>query len=429
MSSGGIIILCIIGIVISIAIGYKWGVNTGVVAMVCAYIIGCFFMNMRVREVILLWPIRTYFQVMSITLFFGFGVVNGTMQIVANKVVYACRERRWMLTFALFAVGILLGVIGCSPPVAGAILAVMMFTVAVPAGLNPLIACFIMNANNFGSFVLWGASGTIINPNIAANGYEAQSVGWTWASFGLSVVFSLVLTIVLFFIYKGYKINAISFDKPEPFTSVQKKNLIIILIVVLLAVIPSVLNQFFGGPTLKKLAEVADIQMLSMIGFIVCSLMKIADGRAVIKAVPWNTLLLIGGISTLMAVAGEAGVVKMLTEWLSSSVAAILLPALLCLLAGFLSCFSGGITVVFPMLAPMVYGLAQGSGVSPLLMFLAILLGASFTAVSPFSTGGAVFLANCRDENMARKLVVGQLGMAAYGLVASVILVTIVAVL
>ena len=132
MSSSTLIIMCLIGIVISIAIGYKWGINMGVTAMAFAYIIGCFFMNLSVKAVVLLWPTRVFFQVMAITLFFGFGIVNGTMQAVANHLIYACRNRPWAITFALFSLGVILGIIAVAPPVSGAIMAVMLFTVAIP---------------------------------------------------------------------------------------------------------------------------------------------------------------------------------------------------------------------------------------------------------------------------------------------------------
>ena len=112
--------------------------------------------------------------------------------------------------------------------------------------------------------------------------------------------------------------------------------------------------------------------------------------------------------------------------WLSNSIPRLFLPAFFCLLGGFLSCFSGGITVVFPMLAPMVASIAAASSLNPVFLFCSVVFGAGFTAVSPFSTGGAIFLANCRDEEMAKKLVVGDLGMAAYGMVASMVLVTII---
>ena len=139
MSTTGIIIVCLIGIAVAIALGYKFGINMGVTGLVFAYIVGCFLMEMRVKEVVALWPTSTVFQLMSITLFFGFAVVNGTMQAIADHLLYAVRNQTWLISFALYFISIILGALGCPPPAANAIMAVIGFSVGLPAGLHPLI--------------------------------------------------------------------------------------------------------------------------------------------------------------------------------------------------------------------------------------------------------------------------------------------------
>ena len=83
MSSTAIII-CLIGIALAIVLNYKFGVNMGVTGLAVAWIAGCIVMGLKVKDVVALWPNSVVFQLMSITLFFGFAVVNGTMQAIAN---------------------------------------------------------------------------------------------------------------------------------------------------------------------------------------------------------------------------------------------------------------------------------------------------------------------------------------------------------
>ena len=216
-------------------------------------------------------------------------------------------------------------------------------------------------------------------------------------------------------------------EKPAPFTKQQKTNLYVIGGVIFFAVVPGVLKTFIGGAFLKSLSGFCDMQVLCLIGFLICTFLKLGDQKAVIKAVPWNTLLLLAGISTLMSVATKAGVVDMITAWLSDTIPVILLPLFMCLLGGFLSAFSGGITTVFPMVAPIVPALVAATGASPMLLFLSTVLGAHFTSMSPFSTGGAVFMATCRDDAMAKKLVTGQLLVCLLAMVISMVFVTVLA--
>ena len=52
-----------------------------------------------------------------------------------------------------------------------------------------------------------------------------------------------------------------------------------------------------------------------------------------------------------------------------------------------------------------------------MLLFLSVVLGAHFTGMSPFSTGGAVFMGMNRDESMAKRLVTGQLIVCLIGVI------------
>lgn len=423
MSTTTIIIICLLGIAVAIALGYKYGINMGVTGLVFAYIVGCFMMSMKVKEVVALWPNSTVFQLMSITLFFGFAVVNGTMQSVADHLLYKVRNQTWLISFAIFFIAIILGSLGCPPPAANAIMAVIGFSVGLPAGLHPLIIAWaVAHGANIGACMPWSASGSVINSTIVNTGYEAQSGAMTWEFVLAFFAVTFVLLIVLNVIFKGTKLKAIQVEKPAPFSAIHKKNLIIIIIVVSLVVLPAFLSKFIGAPWLATFARYADIQMLGMIGFVVCSLMKLADEKTVIKAVPWGTIILVGGIATLMSVATTAGVVDVISNWLNGSVPTFAIPAFLCILGGFLSFFSGGVNTVFPMLAPIVPALVAGTGLRPVTLFIAILLGACYTALSPFSTGGAIFMSNCPDDKVRSKLIGGQLGLAAFGLAVSAIL-------
>ena len=62
-------LMIVLAIVVSIIIGYRTKINTGIVAILFAYVIGCFFLGLKSKEVIAMWPVSTMFSIMSITLF------------------------------------------------------------------------------------------------------------------------------------------------------------------------------------------------------------------------------------------------------------------------------------------------------------------------------------------------------------------------
>ena len=56
-------------IAVSVAIGYKTKYNTGLFAIVFAYLIGCFALGMKPKAVIAEWPVSTMFVIFSVSLF------------------------------------------------------------------------------------------------------------------------------------------------------------------------------------------------------------------------------------------------------------------------------------------------------------------------------------------------------------------------
>ena len=169
MSSTAIII-CLIGIALAIVLNYKFGVNMGVTGLAVAWIAGCIVMGLKVKDVVALWPNSVVFQLMSITLFFGFAVVNGTMQAIANHLLYKVRNQTWMIAFAIFFIGFILGALGCPPPAANAICAVIGFSVGLPAGLHPMIIAWaVCMGANLGCCLPWASQGSVVNNTIAAN--------------------------------------------------------------------------------------------------------------------------------------------------------------------------------------------------------------------------------------------------------------------
>ena len=64
-------IIIVFAIALAIYLGYKTQINTGLFCMVFAYIIGCFIMGMKTKELISFWPTNTMFVILSVSLFYN----------------------------------------------------------------------------------------------------------------------------------------------------------------------------------------------------------------------------------------------------------------------------------------------------------------------------------------------------------------------
>lgn len=414
--------LVLAGILLSILISWKFHVNMGIVGLVFAYVIGGIIMRMRVADIVALTPLKIVFQLVAITLFFAFPGQNGTLEMVANHVLYRFRRQAWCFPFLLFLTGMLLGMMGAPPPVAGTIIAVIGYRIANRAGMHPLLVSLAAVFGGCGANVPYAMSGSIVQGTIAAEGYPEKAMLYTWKFFICSFFVFFGVLLLFYFALKGHRVRRVEMEKPDPATKIQKMNIAVIVVVVGLVVLPNILAVFIKSPVVDFMRAYFDIQMLSVAGALLCLFLKLGDEKKIIASVPWSTIIMISGISILLGISHEAGVSEWLGSLVTQNVPSMLIGPMLSMFGGLLSFFAGGITVVFPMLATMVPALASATGLAPSMLFVSIACGANITTVSPFSAGGAIILANCPDEKDHKRLFNGQLLAAALGMAFSMLL-------
>lgn len=99
-------------IIASIFLGYTTKINIGFFAIVFSYIIGCFGLGMKASEVIALWPIKIFFIIFAVTLFYNFSLVNGALEKLANQLIYKCRKVPALLPLVIFFVATIISGLG-----------------------------------------------------------------------------------------------------------------------------------------------------------------------------------------------------------------------------------------------------------------------------------------------------------------------------
>jgi di/tricarboxylate transporter len=106
----------------------------------------------------------------------------------------------------------------------------------------------------------------------------------------------------------------------------------------------------------------------------------------------------------LISVAIKAGTIKILAGWVTSNLSPFLVVVVMTIVGSIMSFFSSTLGVVCPTLFPIVPSITASSGLSPMLIFTAIVIGSQATAISPFSSGGALTLGSCSDEDERKQL-------------------------
>ena len=421
--------LCIAALVISILVGWKFKLNTGIIAMAFAFVIGICVMGMKAGDIINYWPTTIVFYLLSIALFFNYATENGTMNVLGQKLLYAMGGNAKLVPFAIAIVSAIVGGLGAGASTP-AIVGPFAFVMAATAGVNPVLTAVAITFGNLvGSNNPYNGYGGSISKNlITANGIdEATTMNWSLKIWANCCIITIIVIVVYYFMMKGHKATKVSMSqKPPEFDPVQKKTVIILIVAFILMVVPPILNTWIKGVALlSTLNQLCQPQVIMMLGALLCAVLKLGDEKVVIRKIPINTIVMIVGVYSLIKVAAEAGLVDTIANFLSSSIPAFLVPPAIVLFAAFLSFFSSSTSTVMPLMYPMVPALAASLSLNPVTLYTCIFFGGLATACSPFSTGGAVCIAanpyEDQKELLSNKMITAALVVPAITIVATLV--------
>lgn len=403
----------ILAIALAIFLGYKTKINTGLFCIVFAYIIGCFVMGLKPKQVIGYWPTSTMFVILSVSLFYNFAAINGTLEKMSGALLYACRKFPGLLPYALLAVAVILSVMGATYFTVLAFLAPITLVICDESRMDKLtgavaINCGALAGGNFPTsnlgVIFRGLADTAFeaSPDVAA----VETFGMEMKIFLFSVLFSLVLVTIFRF---GFKENrnigkGVTFKKPEVFTKDQKITLSLMMIMMVVVLIfPLMQILMSGNAAIQYISSNVDVGLVAIVFAVIALLLKLAPQKEALAKIPWNTIVMIAGAGMLIAVAVEAGTIDALSTWIGFNVPKPLVPIAFSIVGAIMSFFSSTTGVVAPALFPLIPNLAASAGLSSSALFACTIIGAQSSAISPFSSGGSLILGSTpkeEDRNM-----------------------------
>lgn len=383
-----------------------WGIavkncNIGLIGMAFAFIIGSWAGGADTYEIISYWPTSIMFILIVTSWFFGYASLNGTLAGVADRIVYATRKVPWFSPISVFLTSFIISGLGIG--VWGIVfVAPIGFVIAKRGDFNPLLVVIATNVGALATGGLqWVAGGPTNAGLLMAAGWETKEASKLAVQFGYaSIVPCIIAYLVCYFLLRGYKAKLVEMEAPKPFTTVQKKTLAVLLAVMLANMLPLILYFLWPCNVTVFLKDHCNIQFWSIVGAIACMVLKLGDEKEIIeKKIPWNAVILICGVSMLIQVAVQHGLSDVIGSWINLNFPTWMIPAAFALFGGLLSFFCSAMSVVYPLMLPMIYGMiANGSEVSALACVTALILTACYTGMCPFSQNGALMLASADAE-------------------------------
>lgn len=378
-------IISLIALLAAIIIGFVRNVNVGILCMGFSMVLGLVF-GLDAKEILSGFSSSLFIQMVGITYLFAIINSNGTLELLARKMVGLVGKKKALIPFVMYMLGFLICAVGPGAIPSLAIIPVIAIPVAVSAGINPIMTAII------GDLGVMSGRMSPLTPESAVVRELMEEQGLTGNTIPIMIsltITALIVAVLVYIYYKGWKVEKREDKTEEALPKFNGKQWLSLAGLLILAV--GVL--FFSWN-------------VGLTGFLAGSVLIVlgcGEEKKAIKGIPWNVILMVLGVGILMNVISLSGGIDIMVAGLEKIMGHRTAAMIMAITAGFMSFFSSGLGVVFPTLIPTASGLASGLGVGAVELVSVIVIGGTVSGFTPISTTGALIMAGVAQQEGAEE--------------------------
>ena len=400
--------VAIIALVALFVVGTVLPINMGALGYVAAWLVGMYALDLDEKEILAGVSGDLVLTLIGVTYLFAIARNNGTVDLIVRTAVRAVGGRVALIPWVMFAVTAVLTGIGAVSPAACAIIGPIALGFAGRYGISPLMmGMFVVHGAQAGGFSPISIYGTITNSVMEQAGLPSSEI----TVFLASLVVNTIMAAILFVVLGGRELMARRIDPDEPDTidedlhrggasipargtgtmtetptqalGVRRDQILTLVAFVLVALVALVFDKNIG--------------FVAITAAVILAMLAPNEHKDAVKQIAWPTVLLVAGVSTYATILTTAGSPEFVGTW-AAGLGAIAIGALiLCYVGGVVSAFASS-TALLPVIIPIGVPLIADGGISAGMFVAALAVSSTIVDVSPFSTNGALMLANKPDS-------------------------------
>ncbi|MFC9353510.1 SLC13 family permease [Arthrobacter sp. NPDC057013] len=404
--------------------------NMGALAFVGAFLLGSVVLGMSTSDILANFPGGLFLTIVGVTYLFAIAQNNGTIDLLVRGAVRLVGNKVALIPWVMFAITALITAVGALSPAAVAIIAPIALSFAAKHKINPLMmGMMVIHGAQAGGFSPIAVYGVTVNGIIAKTDLAASPMAIFLASF----IFNLAIAVVLFIVLGGSKLlstktgrlveqaaesrMAVSVGARAAGVTLQGSGSDISSSGVTAkgtSGSPSAADAAESSgarATVPQLVTIAGLIALAVIslgfkvdvGFVsitiamVLALVSPAAQKGAINKISWSTVLLICGMLTFVGVLEEAGTIKFVSDSVAHLGMPLLAALLICYIGAVVSAFASS-TAILAALIPLAVPFLSTGEIGAVGVIAALAVAATIVDVSPFSTNGALVLANAPED-------------------------------
>ncbi|MEV6077633.1 MULTISPECIES: SLC13 family permease [unclassified Streptomyces] len=450
-------VISLIGLVLIFTVATVFSVHMGALAIVVTFVVGTAFVHESADDIFAGFPGDLFVVLVGVTFLFAIAKNNGTVSWLVHGSMRVVRGRIALIPWIMFLVTAVLTAVGAVVPAAVALVAPIGLGFAKRYRINPLLmGLLIINGASAGGFSPISVFGSITNGVMSRNDLPGNPA----LLFLCSFLFNVVLSLFVFFLFGGRALlgrretvagPGAADGKPRvagdsvagglgaggggsrtaaapsgfPTSSTVAPTSGGLAVAVAGEPVeepPLTLDRARALTLLGLLGLVAgslffdlNVGLMALTVTVVLSLASPESAKGAVDECAWSTVLLVCGIVTFVSLMERIGTIGYLGEGVASVRTPLLGALLICLIGAVVSAFAST-TGILGALIPLSVPFLLGGQVGTVGLIAALAISASVVDSSPFSTSGALVVANSPEERrdtVFRGLMVWGLAMAA----------------
>ncbi|SDM47720.1 SLC13 family permease [Allokutzneria albata] len=374
-------LISILVLALVFALATTLSVNMGGLGFAAAFLVGTTVGGLTAEKVLDGFPGDIFVVLVGVTYLFAIARANGTVDRLVDLAVRVVGGRIAVIPWVMFGVTGLLTAIGAVSPAAVAIIAPIALNLANRYGINQLLmGALVVHGAQAGGFSPISVYGAIVNGVVERNHLPQNEI----ALFLASLVANAVIAAIVFVVFGGLKLGRA--DK-ETEDAGPRERITFHQVLTLL-----------GLTTLVVLTLVFDLNV-GLVAITIAVVLGVASPKTNAQAVnqiTWPTVLLICGVLTYVSVLQQMGAVTYVGNAVRDVGSPTLAVLLLLFIGAIVSALASSVGVLGATI-PLAVPLLTVGHIDPVSMVAALAVAATVVDVSPFSTNGAIVLANARD--------------------------------
>src|SRR5919108_540388 len=401
-------LISLLVLVVIFLIGTTMPVNMGVLGIVAAFVVGT-AMGVSEDDLFAGFPGDLFIILVGVTYLFGIASSNGTVNWLVHASVRAVGGRVAAIPWVFFLITAVLTASGAVVPGAVAIVVPIAIGFALTYGISPvLMGLGGSNGAPAGGFSPISVFGSIVNGVVEREDLAENAM----LLFVSSFVFNALLSAVVFFLFGGRELLSRREEVPESSARFERRKEAeatasgrppIAGAATAVAEVPALdrdkVLTLIGIGTLivVALAFEVDVGFVALSIAVVLGLFMPHATKEAVGKVAWPTVLLICGIVTYVSLLETLGSIDWLGEQVAAIGAATFAALLICYVGGAVSAFAST-TGILGALIPLAVPFLETGAIGAVALIVALSISSSVVDSSPFSTSGALTVANTPEE-------------------------------